>query len=168
MKRIILLSVLSVCMFACTSSTEKKDAENMELIAKYIQAVENMDFDGMGNFLDEKYMGLGPSYGDTIYKPQAVANWKDNVTNLYEKIHYNRSFLAPVSIKEGPNKGEWVVDWAELHINYKNGGGEATIWANTSYLVENGKILKSITLYNEADALRQLGYKIVPAENVKE
>jgi hypothetical protein len=167
MKRIILLSALSVCMFACTSSTEKRDTENMELISKYIKAVENMDFDGMGNFLDEKYMGLGPSYGDTIYKAQAVANWKDNVTNLYEKIHYNRSFLAPVSVKEGPNKGEWVVDWAELHINYKNGGGEVTIWANTSYLVENGKILKSITLYNEADALRQLGYKIVPSESAE-
>jgi hypothetical protein len=35
------------------------------------------------------------------------------------------------------------------------------IWANTNYLIENGKIIRSITFYNEADALRQLGYKIV-------
>jgi hypothetical protein len=168
MKKIILFAALSVCLFACTSNNAAKDKENMELVSNYIKAVENLNFEGMGNFLDEKYMGMGPSYGDTIYKPQALANWKDNVTNLYEKIHYNRSFLVPVSVPDGPNKGEWVVDWAELHINYKNGGGEVTIWANTSYLVKNGKILKSITLYNEADALRQLGYKIVPAENVKE
>ena len=39
-------------------------------------------------FLDDKYMGLGPSYGDTIYKDQAIANWKYYVENLYEKIQY--------------------------------------------------------------------------------
>jgi predicted ester cyclase len=161
MKKAILFAAMSVFLFACSSNNATKDKENMELVANYIKAVENMDFEGMGKYLDDKYMGMGPSYGDTIYKPQAVANWKENVTNLYEKIHYNRSFLVPVSIPDGPNKGEWVVDWAELHINYKK-GGDVTIWANTSYKIENGKIIKSITLYNEADALRQLGYKIVP------
>jgi hypothetical protein len=40
--------------------------------------------------------------------------------------------------------------------------GEATIWANTNYLVKNGKIVRSLTFYNEADVLRQIGYKIVP------
>jgi hypothetical protein len=45
-------------------------------------------------------------------------------------------------------------------IEYQN-GKTVMLWANTDYLVENGKIVKSLTFYNEADALRQLGYKIV-------
>jgi hypothetical protein len=108
-------------------------------------------------------MGLGPSYGDTIYKDQAIENWKYYVENLYEKIQYTRSQIAPVTITEGDAKGEWVANWAELHIVFKE-GGEATIWANTNYQIENGKIVRSLTLYNEADALRQMGYEIVPIE----
>lgn len=138
--------------------------EHIDLVNKYIKSVEDMDFDGMGQFLDENYMGLGPSFGDTIYKADAVANWKENVTNLYKKIHYNRSKSAAVTIPDGDNKGNWVGNWAELEIEYQN-GGKVTIWANTNYLVEKGKIIRSFTFYNEADALRQLGYKIVPPGN---
>jgi hypothetical protein len=63
---------------------------------------------------------------------------------------------------EGDIKGDWVANWAELNIEYKD-GKKVTIWANTNYKIENGKIARSLTLYNEGDALRQLGYVIVPA-----
>lgn len=163
MKNLIIISGICICLVACTSSTEKMKSENIELVKSYIQAVENLDFDAMGKFLADNYLGMGPSYGDSINKTQAVENWKSNVENLYEKIHYIRSKFAAVTIPDGDNKGEWVANWAELTIVYKNGRGSVTIWANTDYLIENGKIVKSLTLYNEADALRQLGYKMVPA-----
>lgn len=163
MKNLIIISAICICLAACTSSTEKMKSANIELVKSYIQAVENLDFDAMGKFLADNYLGMGPSYGDSINKAQAVENWKSNVENLYEKIHYNRSKFAAVTIPDGDNKGEWVANWAELTIVYKNGRGSVTIWANTDYLIENGKIVKSLTLYNEADALRQLGYKMVPA-----
>jgi hypothetical protein len=165
MKTLILITVLLPVFFlSCTSASQQKDKENVELVSKYVKAVETMDFDAMEKYLADDYMGLGPSFGDTIYKKQAIENWKNNVENLYESIHYNREKLAPVTITEGDNKGQWVGCWAELKIVYKNGGGEVTIWANSDYLVENGKIKRSLTFYNEADALRQLGYKIVPKE----
>jgi hypothetical protein len=163
MKNLIIISGICICLAACTSSTEKMKSENIELVKSYIKAVENLDYDAMGKFLADNYLGMGPSYGDSINKTQAVENWKSNIENLYEKIHYNRSKFAAVTIPDGDNKGEWVANWAELTIVYKNGRGSVTIWANTDYLIENGKIVKSLTLYNEADALRQLGYKMVPA-----
>jgi hypothetical protein len=167
MKNLILLVVISICLVACTSTGNKNDNTNIDLVKSYVQSVENMDFNAMEKFLDDNYLGMGPSVGDSVRKTDAVENWKANVANLYEKIHYNRSKFAAVTIPEGPNKGEWVANWAEVNIVYKNGIGSVTILANTNYQVENGKIVKSITFYNEADALRQLGYKIVPAENVK-
>ena len=163
MKNLVLLIGISICIVACTSPNEKKQNENIDLVKSYIEAVENLDYEAMGKFLADNYTGMGPSYGDSIGKEAAVENWKSNVETLYEKIHYNRSKFASVTIPDGPNKGEWVANWAELTIVYKNGRGTVTIWANTDYLVENGKIVRSLTLYNEADALRQLGYKIVPA-----
>ena len=161
MKYLFLLAGIALFLGGCSSATDKANAGNIELVNKYIKAVEEMDFDAMGEFLDENYMGLGPSFGDTIYKQQAVENWKENVTNLYKKIHYNRSKSAAVYIPDGDNKGNWVGNWAELTIEYQS-GDTVTIWANTDYLVENGKIIRSMTFYNEADALRQLGYRIVP------
>ncbi len=164
MKKLILFFVLSISLVACTSSNDKKDKENLELVSNYVKAVETMDFEAMDKYLADDYVGYGPSFGDTIYKTQAIENWKYNVENLYEHIHYNRQKLAPITVAEGANKGEWVGFWSELEIEYKNGGGKVTLWASSDYLVENGKIKRSFTFYNEADALRQLGYKIVPAE----
>jgi hypothetical protein len=164
MKKYIILTVLVAGLFACTSNHSKKQAENVAVVKNYVNAVENLDFESMNNILDDKYMGLGPSYGDTIYKDQAVENWKYYVENLYEKIQYTRSQFAPVTITEGDAKGEWVANWAEMRVVFKNGQGEVTLWSNTNYQIENGKIMRSLTLYNEADALRQLGYQIVPGE----
>jgi hypothetical protein len=163
MKKYIILTALVAGLFACTPNNTKMQAENVDVVKNYVNAVQNLDFESMDKFLDDKYMGLGPSYGDTIYKDQAIENWKYYVENLYEKIQYTRSQIAPVTITEGDAKGEWVANWAELHIVFKE-GGEATIWANTNYQIENGKIVRSLTLYNEADALRQMGYEIVPIE----
>jgi signal recognition particle subunit SEC65 len=171
MKKLIIISLVSVCLYACNSSgaaDEKKNAANIELIKNYVKAVEELNYQAMADYLDDIYIGMGPSYGDTVRKTEAVENWKSNVANLYEKIHYNRSRFAAVTIPDGDNKGDWVTNWAELNIKYKNGGNEVTIWANTSYQVENGKILKSFTVYNEADALRQLGYKIVAPDKLNQ
>jgi hypothetical protein len=162
MKNLIIITGICICLAACTCGTEKKQTENVNLVKSYVTAVENLDFNAMANYLADDYIGVGPSYGDTINKAQAMENWKSYVENLYEKIHYNRSKYAAITIPDGENKGEWVANWAELTIVYKNGRGSVTIWANSDYLIRNGKIVKSLTFYNEADALRQLGYKIVP------
>ncbi len=167
MKNLILMLGMSVFLVACTSTTEYRHSENIDIIKDYVKSVENLDYESMSYYLDENYLGMGPSYGDSVNKIEAVENWKWNVTNLYEKIHYERSRFASVIIPEGENKGEWVANWAELSIVYKNDLGSAIIWANSNYLVKNGKIVRSITFYNEADALRQLGYIIKPV-NYKE
>ena len=114
----------------------------------------------MESLLDDSYYGYGPSYGDSIGKEQAVVHWKQNVKNLYKKIKYNKSRNIAVTIKTGNNKGEWVSNWGELHIVYKD-DRHVTLWANTIYKIDNGKIVKSLTFYNEADALKQLGYVFI-------
>lgn len=162
MKSLILFVGICIGLVACTSSAEKSQRENIELVKSYVKSVEEMDYEAMEKFLADDYLGLGPSFGDSIRKDAAVKTWKSNVASLYERIHYNRSKFVAVTIPEGENKGEWVANWAELNIVFKSGRGSVTILANTNYLLKNGKIVRSLTFYNEADALRQLGYKIVP------
>ena len=154
MKQLILIFIVPLA-FACGS---KNHNANISIVKQYVEAVEDLDYSTMESLLAENYEGYGPSAGDTIRREAAVENWKMNVEDLYQKIEYTRSQFVGVTIAEGPNKGDWVANWAELHIDYKEGQGSVTVWSNSNYKVENGKIVKSLTFYNEADVLRQLGY----------
>jgi len=155
------LTLLLLVTFLTSCGKVDNSSKNIALIEKYVQSVESQDYDGIASALDDNYLGLGPSYGDSIRKPAALANWKENVTNLYENITYKRSRNAAFTITDGENQGDWVSNWAELEINYKGDRGSVMIWANTIYKIENEKIVRSLTFYNEADALRQLGYVFI-------
>ena len=160
MKKIVLTLLLMTIMFSC-STTNKKAEINTALIEKYVQAVEDLDFTAMETMLDDNYVGLGPSFTDSIRKKEVVESWKHNFENLYESISYNRSKNVAVTITSGDNQGEWVSNWAELNIVYKTNKKAVTIWANTIYLIKNNKIVKSYSFYNEADVLEQLGYVFI-------
>lgn len=166
MKKLIFpLFLLAFAISSCTSVNDHSK-ENLALIENYIQAVQNLDHDAMANILDENYLGLGPSFRDSIGKEEAVINWQKNVDELYEKIEYIRSRNAAIIVDSGENKGDWVANWAELHITYKDDRGKVVIWANSIYEIANNKIVKSYTFYNEADVLEQLGYVFINPNNL--
>lgn len=159
MKRLFLIVIALPFLMSCSSNNNHAE-KNIQLVEKYVQSVENLDYKTMDSLLADNYYGYGPSYGDSIGKKQAVKNWKENVKDLYKSIQYIKSRNAAVTIKTGENKGDWVSNWGELHIVYKN-NKQVTLWANTIYMIKGGKIVKSYTFYNEADALRQLGYVFI-------
>jgi len=156
--------MLTSLIMAC-SSENKTAASNTALIEKYVQAVEDNDTATMESLMDDNYWGFGPSVGDSINKTGAIANWKNNVENLYESITYSKSRNISVNIPDGENKGEWVSNWAELNIVYKKDKKSVIIWANTIYRIKNNKIFKSYTFYNEADVLEQLGFVFINPDN---
>ena len=157
MKNILATILLAVLSISCAKTTDNSK-ENIAIVEQYIQAVEDLNSDGMDNLLADDYMGYGPSYNNEINKEDAIKNWKNFSTTLYKSIKYTKNRNIAVSIPDGENKGEWVTNWAELTIVYKKDNAEVTLWANTLYQIENNQIVKSYTIYNEADALHQLGY----------
>ncbi len=164
MRKIIGLFFGLALVISCNTQNNSS-SKNVELITKYVKAVENNDTATMESLIDENYWGFGPSVGDSINKSGAIENWKSNVENLYESIHYNKSRTISVHIPDGENKGEWVSNWAELKIVYKKDKESVVIWANTIYEIENNKIIKSFTFYNEADVLEQMGYIFINPDN---
>lgn len=157
-----MLVVITGFLLVACSSTDRNSEENVKLVTNYVQAVENLDYNAMDDILDESYIGIGPSKGDSINKENAIKNWKQNVENLYEKISYSKNRNIAVSTPEG----EWVSNWADLTITYKGSGEQVSILSNTIYQIENGKIVKSITFYNEADVLEQLGYVFINPDDL--
>ena len=160
MKKLLFLLAIIVMTISCDDQKKHAD-ENVKLIEKYVEAVENLDYDIMESVLDDNYMGYGPSFNDSINKELAVSNWKTNVDNLYESIDYNKSRNLAQFVEDGENAGEWVSNWANLSIVYKKDKKKVSLMTNTIYKIENGKIVKSYTFYNEADVLEQLGYVFI-------
>jgi hypothetical protein len=154
-KFITAMIAVSVLLIGCTNSS-KNSKQNIDLIEKYVQSVENLDYEAMEAVLDDSYIGYGPSINDSITKNLTVENWKQNVDFLYKSIKYDKSRNAVVIVDSGKNEGEWVSNWAQVTIVYKESERSATIWANTIYQIKNNKIIKSHSFYNEADVYEQL------------
>ena len=161
MKNFMLVMITGFLLVGCSTS-DMRSEENVKLVTNYVKAVENLDYNAMDDILDENYLGIGPSKSDSINKENAIKNWKHNVDNLYEKISYSKNRNIAVSTPEG----EWVSNWSDLTITYKESGKQVSILSNTIYQIENGKIVKSITFYNEADALEQLGYVFINPDDL--
>jgi ketosteroid isomerase-like protein len=166
MKQLIAWAAIITCLFSCTASAYKSKKESLAVAKKYMEAVETNNVAMMDSLLADNYMGYGPSVGDSTNKTDAIANWKYNTANLYESIKYTRHQNLAVTVTEGEDAdpGDWISNWAYLTIKYKNGGGTVNAWVNAVYKIENGKIVRSRTFYNEADVMRQLGYTMRPQE----
>jgi hypothetical protein len=167
MKSLIILAIISITLFACTSSADKKEKANLAIAEKYMQAVETKNVALMDSLLADNYIGYGPSIGDSVNKEEAISSWKDNAENLYESIEYTRSKEIAVTVKEGEAIGDWVLNWAYLTIKYKIGKNPVHLWVNIVYRIDDGKIVQSRTFYNEADVLRQLRYSIEPPQQIE-
>jgi hypothetical protein len=160
MKQLVLFLIAGAALSACTSATDKKEKESLAVARKYMEAVETNNLASMDSLLADNYMGYGPSVADSINKTDALANWKYNSEQLYESIQYTRHQNLAVTVKdhEEAEPGNWVSIWAYLTIKFRDGRGTANLWVNAAYKIDNGKIVRSRTFYNESDVLQQLGY----------
>ncbi|RYG29106.1 MAG: hypothetical protein EOO01_38725 [Chitinophagaceae bacterium] len=160
MKKIFTTIVICISLFSCTSKEKETTAENIKVAREYMRAVETKDAAKIEFLLADNYVGYGPSVDDSTTKKEALQAWKFNSANLYETYEYTRHKELAINVPEGEAKGDWVLNWAYLTIKYKDGRGPINLWVNVVYRMEFGKIVQSRTFYNEADALRQLGYSI--------
>ena len=162
MKQLLSILVISIGFLSCTQQNAGKEKDNLAIAKRYMQAVETLNTATMDSLLAENYVGYGPSVGDSTNKKDAIATFKHNAENLYKSFEYTRHKELAVTVDEGEAQGDWVLNWAYLTIKYKDGRGPINLWVNAVYRIEDGKIVHSRTFYNEADALRQLGYSIQP------
>ena len=66
MKKLILTALIVPLFFSCTPPNN--DKANVELIERYVQAVQDVNIEAMEAILDDDYVGMGPSINDSIGK----------------------------------------------------------------------------------------------------
>ena len=152
-----IIAGLLLLLGACNSN--QTGNKNIALVERYIHAIETKDVDTMASLLHDDYKGYGPSINDSTTKQLAVTNWKSLSEQYYDQVHYDKSQNIAVTINDGPQKGDWVSNWALLTVKFKDGRGPVHLYVNVVYRIENGQIIHSRTTYDEADVLQQLGYQ---------
>jgi hypothetical protein len=146
-----------------TLAAQKQTEENLALVNKYFAAIENLDTAAMSSLMADDYNGYGPSIGDSAGKREILENWKYNFDHYFASIKYERfqNIATTIGGNEQAEPGEWVSNWAYCSVKYKDGRGPIHIWINSVLKIDSGKIVKNRVFYNEADWLRQLGYKFI-------
>lgn len=162
MKQLLAYTCMILFLLSCNNANQGINTDNISVVERYAAAVQSKNVDSMAALLADDYVGYGPSFTDSINKAGAVANWRDLAANLYDSITYTRSVNLAAKITDGPHPGDYVSSWSSVRITYKNGKGPVNLLVNVVYRIENGKITMSRTFYDEADAMRQLGYQFVP------
>ena len=66
-------NVFAMVAFGCDSIYLRHDT-NIGLVQKYVQSVEDIDFNALIQLLAENYMGYGPSSNDSIGNDQALSS----------------------------------------------------------------------------------------------
>jgi hypothetical protein len=162
MKPFLAYPCMILFLLSCNNTNQGVNTDNISVVERYAAAVQNKNVDSMAALLADDYIGYGPSFTDSINKADAITNWRNLVANLYDSIRYTRSVNLAAKITDGPHPGDYVSSWSSVRITYKNGRGPVNLLVNVIYRIENGKITLSRTFYDEADAMRQLGYQFIP------
>jgi hypothetical protein len=77
-------------------------------------------------------------------------------------MKYDRVVVLAESMNEGPEKGDWILEWGDVSATYKNGRHPVTIKFHEVHRVKDGKIELASAFYNVADIMTQQGFKFVP------
>jgi hypothetical protein len=161
--------ILLAGMTACNKADEKQNAlndQNKVVVDKFIQAIVTGNVAIMDSLMAENYMEYGPSRTDSATKTQVLENAKKAWAEQYAGMKYNRWVALAESVKFEEMEN-WVHEWGDVSITYKNGTPAVNFWIHGDFKVVDGKIRTYYAYYNVADILAQMGYTFEPPKAPK-
>ncbi len=141
--------------------------QNKAIVDKYMKATMDGDTATMKDMLTDDFKDYSPVYGDSSNKAQYMTIME----NIFSTTTANYQQIAELAINVKENKpglepaGDWVMTWGNLTANYKNGHPSATFKYHCVFLIRDGKIALTSSYYDEADLMRQEGYKFIPPDS---
>lgn len=153
-----ILCLLSFIAFFACDVPEKMESSNILVVESFIKALENKDLSSLDSLTHERFYIVGPSVGDTIYKKDWLEEWQISRKNIVESVDFKGSTISQLQIPSRTEMGDWIGEWSVVEIKYFNVDEPVQLFANTNYLVVDGKLAKGLAFYNAADINNQLGY----------
>lgn len=162
--------MLVIGLASCNKPKEVQNdlgEQNKAVVDKFIQAMIAADLKTAEPYLADDFKHYGASVSDSSTKAQYLEAWKKNWEEVFSTIKYKRYVALAESIKEGPQAGDYVLEWGDVNATYKNGGLPVAFKYHAVYLVKEGKVSFVSEFFNVADILTQQGFKFVSPEEQK-
>src|SRR5258706_12040177 len=144
MKKLIFPAIILVGLASCSKPGPPVDTvgeQNKALVQKYVDAVAKGDTANIESFLADGFKAYGPARKDSSTRQQELDNWKKNWKNNWASVNYDRAAMVAFTLPPGEKfPGDWVADWANITVKYKNGTPSATFYYHAVSRIKEGKI----------------------------
>ncbi len=157
MKHLIPAILLGLLLLQCQPASQF-ESSNISIARKYIEAIEKQDYDLLDSLTRDDFYVVGPSIEDTASKEQIIRKWKRNANKEIDSIRFRGSRISHLTIPSKTEFGDWIGEWSVVFVYYKGLKEPVRLFANTNYLIVDGKLVKGLSFYNEADLLGQKSY----------
>ena len=163
MKKLIFPVIFLAGLTSCSKRVDTVGEQNKKLVHEYSGAIVQGDTSNLEAYLSEDYRSSGPAMKDSSNRQQQVDSWKKNWRDAWASVIYDRQAMVAFTILPGEkHPGDWVADWANITVKFKNGTPPATFFYHAVSRVKEGKIDRVIVHYDVNDILVQQGFTITP------
>lgn len=164
----VLMTFLSIAIPASLYSQVPEKAmleypeadKNMSTVKKAMEAYETGNWELLRNSVTEDAMFYNLGSFDSLNLEQTIEYWKKGRETATPTLAENQIWL-PVSVKDGPRKGNWVLHWGSNTLNYPNGDSISFPY-HIATRMEGDKISKIYFYYDNNRIIRAMGYAIDP------
>ncbi|WP_221392806.1 nuclear transport factor 2 family protein [Dyadobacter sp. NIV53] len=176
----LLFTFLFICLLAFQVSAQTNTARhhadlvsispnadnNITVAIDYVNAIVRNDWTKVRSLITAGFMQYGPGAPDSTNADQYAKVWQE-----WYPIQQNREVFIIAStslqVKEGMNKGDWVLLWLDYHALFTNENKSAHVPIQMTIMMENGKVAVERTYYDSGSLLTQLGWTMTPPQTAK-
>lgn len=132
---------------------------DVHMVTDFMQAfLVDKDFDKARQYFKPDGIDYGPGYGDSVNVDRMIQMQQKLDSTITDwNIQYFVKFS--VSVKEGHQKGDWVLLWGNISSENKS-GKTITVPFNSVFKIEDEKIAMEVDYYDNMSIARQMGYTI--------
>lgn len=132
-------------MQAAKETVKAYETGNWEMLRSHVQ--RDAYFYNLGSF-------------DSLSLDQTINYWKKGRESATPLLAEDGAWL-PVSVPEGPRKGNWILHWGTNTLSYPN-GETISFPYHVALKFQNNKVNQAHFYYDNNRIIRALGYEIQP------
>ncbi len=134
--------------------------KNMNTVKKAMEAYESGNWELLRESMTDDAIFYNLGSFDSLTLDQTIEYWKKGRETATPTLAENQIWL-PVSISEGPRKGNWVLHWGSNTLGYPE-GETISFPYHIATKMEGDQISEIYFYYDNNRIIRAMGYAIDP------
>ena len=132
----------------------------------FVKAVTGGDWAKAQTYMAPGFMHYGPGAADSANVEQYAKIWQENYTTQKNR-EVSITAGTSMQVKEGPQKGDWVLIWCDYKALFTDTGKTAGMPVQLTLQLKDGKVAVEQSYYDTGSMMMQLGWTLIPPKMAK-